>query len=65
MMDESKLKALLKEAFLEIFDERPDLFTQMVQKALEHLALLNAIQAGEDSPLVPREKIMRFFKGNV
>lgn len=65
MIDEGKLKEILKEAFWEIFDERPDLFTQMVEKALEHIALLNAIQAGEDSPLVQREKIMRFFKGNV
>ncbi len=61
----AELKQLLKAILVEVLEERPDLLTRIVEDTLENIALVTAIHSAKDSPLVKREEIMQFFKGNV
>jgi len=47
----------MKDAILEIFQERRDLFQELITEALEDIALTKAIDEGKDSPSVDRETI--------
>ena len=57
VIDEARLKELVKEALQEILEERKDLFADMLAEAIEETALARAIQEGENSPPVSREEI--------
>lgn len=58
-LQERRLKRLLKEAVVEVLEERHDLLRAALQESLEELALLRAIQAGEKSPLTNRKKVFQ------
>ncbi len=60
-----QLKQMLKDILIEVLEERPDLLTRLVEDTLENIAMVNAIHDAKDSPLVNRNQIMTFFKGNV
>ena len=56
-LNENQLKDLMKAAILEIFQERRDLFQDLITEALEDIAMINAIDEGKDSEAVSRETI--------
>ena len=58
-VEERRLRNLLKDAVVEIFQERDDLLWEELQESLEDVALLRAIQAGENSRLTSRKKIFQ------
>jgi len=58
-LEERRIKLLLKDAVVEVLQERPDLLRQALQESLEEMGLLGAIQEGEKSPLTSRKKIFR------
>ena len=62
-MDEAKLKQLVKEALTEILDERREILSEVIVEALEDVAMIRAIQEGENTPLAPREDVLRLLKG--
>jgi len=56
-VDAAQLKMLLKEAVVEVLEERRDLLHDALEETLEDIALTRAIQAGEQSPSVSREEV--------
>ncbi len=56
-LEEKQLKDIVKQALLEIFEERQDLAEALFQEALEDWSLLQAIREGETSADVTREAV--------
>jgi len=56
-LSETQIKSLMKDAILEIFQERRDLFQELIAEALEDIAITKAIDEGKDSPSIERETI--------
>jgi len=63
-LSETQIKELMKSAILEIFQERRDLFQDLVAEALEDLALVKAIDEGKDSDAVSREAIFSILESD-
>lgn len=61
-LSETQLKDLMKTAILEIFQERRDLFQDLVTEALEDIALIKAIDEGKDSQVVSRDTIFAILE---
>ena len=56
-VNETHIKDLLKDALLELVQERKDLLYDIVAEVVEDLALAKAIQEGENTDTVPREDV--------
>jgi hypothetical protein len=61
-LNETQIKDLMKAAILEIFQERRDLFQDLIAEALEDIALVKAIDEGKDSEPVSREAIFEILE---
>jgi hypothetical protein len=61
--DELRLKALFKEVLSEVLDQRRDWFLDLVAEAIEDVALVYAIKAGEATETVGREEIFALLGG--
>ncbi len=57
-IQEERVKELVKQALLELFQEQKDLLSEIMAEALEDIGLANAIREGEAEPIVPREQVM-------
>lgn len=57
LADNGKLKDAVKQALIEVLQERPELFSEVFAEALEDVALARAIRAGEASGDVSREEV--------
>ncbi len=57
-LDTIQVKAIFKEAMLELFQERRDEFTELLVEALEDIGLVHAIDAGRVGDYVSRDEIM-------
>ena len=58
-LDEGRIKELLKEAVLEVLEERRDLIYDVLAEAMEDFALAKAIKEGESSESVTREQVFQ------
>ncbi len=63
MIDDAKLKALLKEVIIEVLEERSETITSFFAEILEDLALAKAIREGENSEKVGRKEIFKILEG--
>lgn len=63
VIDDSKLKQLLKEALVEALEEKKDVFHELITEALEDIALVRAIQEGEDTETVNKQEIFNVLEG--
>ncbi len=61
-LDEAQIKELLKQAILELFQERRDLLYELFVEVLEDLALVNAIKEGESGETVSRAEILEILE---
>ena len=61
-LNETQLKNLMKAAVLEIFEERRDLFQELIAEALEDIAIIRAIDEGKDSEPVSRDAIFAILE---
>ncbi|HXU35647.1 MAG TPA: hypothetical protein VN937_04740 [Blastocatellia bacterium] len=59
---EDRLKEVLKAAVVEVLEERGDLVREIVEEALEDLALARAMEEGEDSEVVSRDQIFSLLE---
>jgi hypothetical protein len=59
LADDGKLKEALKQALVEILQERPELFSEIFAEALEDIALARAIRAGATTEEVSRQEVMK------
>jgi len=57
ILDETKLKELLKTAIVEVLQEQKELFSDLLAEALKEIALENAIKEGEKTEPVSPEVI--------
>jgi hypothetical protein len=62
-IDEEKLKDLLKSALIEAFTEHRDLVQDIVEEAIEDIALLHAIEQGLRSKAVSRDEVFAILEG--
>ena len=62
-LDETQIKELFKQAFVELLQERKDLLYELVAEIIEDLALLEAIREGEETEPVRREEMFRILEG--
>jgi hypothetical protein len=63
VLEQRRIKSLLKDAVVEVLEERHDLLRDALQESLEDMTMLRAIQAGEKSPLTSRKKIFQRLSG--
>jgi hypothetical protein len=63
-IDEAKLKDMLKAAVVEALHEHRDLVKDIVEEALEEIALNRAIDEGLNSGSVPREEVIAILEGS-
>ncbi len=61
--DDEKLKDLVKSALVEVLEERKDLVRDIVEEAMEDLALARAIEQGLDSESVSRDEVFAVLEG--
>ncbi len=57
-MEDIHTKDLIKQALLELFQERRDLFADLFDELIEDAALANAMREAEGSGIVSEEEIM-------
>ena len=60
--EERRLKGLLKDAVVEVLEERRDLLRDVAQESIEDVALVRAIQQGEKSRLLSRKRVFKRFE---
>ena len=56
-IESNELKAIIKEALLEIIHERRDLVHELLEEALEDIALARAIEEGKESGTANRDDV--------
>ena len=61
--DEEKLKDLLKMALVEALEENRDLVQDIVEEAMEDIALARAIEQGLGSESVSRDEVFTVLEG--
>ncbi|HRQ40559.1 MAG TPA: hypothetical protein PLD25_21810 [Chloroflexota bacterium] len=57
LIDDKQLKDVLKEAMLELLQERRDIFQEALAEVLEDYALVKAIDEGLDSQKASRDEV--------
>ncbi len=58
-IDDARLKGLLKQAMMEVLEERADLFRELLADVVEDLALARAIKEEEQTPGVGKDEVLR------
>ena len=59
IIEERRIKGILKSAVVEVLEERRDLLLEAMRETLEDVAMIRAIQQGEKSRLITRKKIFQ------
>jgi hypothetical protein len=62
-LEDKHTKDLIKQALLELFQERRDLFADLFNELIEDVGLANAIHEGENSGIVSEREVMKALKG--
>ena len=57
-IDPTTIKELLKEALIEVLQERKDILHDLISEAIEAVALTHAIRKGEATKSVRKEEIL-------
>ncbi len=57
LADDNKLKNLMKQAIIEVIEEKKEVVHDILVEAMEDVAMIRAIQDGEDSGLANRNEI--------
>jgi len=63
VIDESRLKEILKKALIEVLEERKTLFYELIAEVLEDIALVRAIKEGETTESVSRAEVFSILEG--
>ena len=64
IIDDGRLKQLLKEAFTEALEEKKDIFHDLMIEAMEDVALVHAIKEGEGSETIDKREVFSILEGN-
>ncbi|MDA2918762.1 hypothetical protein MYX76_04600 [Desulfobacterota bacterium AH_259_B03_O07] len=63
-IEEERLKELIKEALVEFFEKRRDLFYEVVAEVFEDTAMTNAIKEGEKTASIKNDEIISILEGD-
>ncbi len=63
-MESGKIKELFKQAIIEAMEEKKELVHDLLVEAMEDLAMIHAIQEGEDTGQVSRKEVFNTLEGN-
>jgi hypothetical protein len=63
VIEESRLKEIMKKAIVEVFEERRNMLSDLVMEALEDIALIRVIKEGEATESVSRAKVFSILEG--
>jgi hypothetical protein len=58
-VEDKHTKDLMKQALLELFEERRDLFYELFEELFEDVGLANAMREGENSSVVSEKEVMK------
>jgi len=61
-LSETQVKALLKQAFVELLEERRDLLYDLFAEVIEDFALARAIEQGESTESVSKEEVLAILE---
>jgi len=64
IIDDSRLKQLLKEAFIEALEEKKNIFHDLMIEAMEDVALVRAIKEGEGSETIDKQEVLSILEAN-
>jgi hypothetical protein len=62
-LEDKHTKDLMKQALLELFQERRDLFADLFDELIEDVGLGNAMREAESSKVVSKEEVMAILRG--
>lgn len=62
--DDDKLKALFKTALVEVLEERKDILRDLIEEAMEDIALARAIGQGQRTGDASRSEILSILEGS-
>ena len=62
-LEDKHTKDLIKQALLELFQERRDLFVDLFDELIEDVGLGNAMREAEGSGIVSKEEVVALLKG--
>ena len=60
--NEDQLKAVFKAAIIEVIEEKRDFFQELLEEAIEEIAMVRAIEEGRKSESISREEVFKLFK---
>lgn len=63
-ISDERTKEILTEILIELIKTRGDLFSEIIQEALEEVGLANAIIEGRNNDFVPEENIFAILEGD-
>lgn len=63
-IDEAKLKQMLKSAVAEVFEERREFVKEIIEEAIEDIALARAIDEGVSTEMVDRDAVFKVLESN-
>jgi len=61
-LSETQVKELLKQAFVELLEERRDLLYDLFAEVIEDIALARAIEQGESTESVSKEEVLEILE---
>jgi predicted GIY-YIG superfamily endonuclease len=59
MTNEEQLKAVFKAALIEVIEEKRDFFQELLEDAIEEIALVRAIEEGKQTETISREEVFK------
>jgi len=62
IVDEEQIKILLKQALVEVLQERRDVLYDVLAEVFEDLALAQAIKEGEGTETVSKEEVLQVLE---
>ncbi len=62
-IDEAKIKELFKAAIIEVIEENQEFVSEILESALEDIAMVRAIREGETTQNVTREDVLNALSG--
>jgi spore coat polysaccharide biosynthesis protein SpsF (cytidylyltransferase family) len=62
--DSVKIKELFKQAIIEAMEEKKDAVHDLLVEAMEDLAMIHAIQEGEETEPVSRDEVFKILEGS-
>ena len=63
LIDNEKLKEIVKQAIIEAMEEKRDVVHDLLVEAMEDLAMIHASEQGEETELTSRDEVMDILEG--